>query len=228
MPRELIATGPGQTTLREYEEQPLGDTQIRIRSEFAAPKHGTESHGFSGDASLSQNYFDPEYRIFLHREKKQSLFPRPLGNMTVGTVVEVGSGVSKFKLGDRVYGHLPIRETHTVDQDGRWANGQKPLGTGVRESRIHRVPEGMSHQQVVSLDPALFALAAVRDANVRLGERVAVFGLGAIGLLIVQMARMSGGGVVFAVDPLANRRAMARDTELTGHSILQIATWVTR
>ena len=209
MPKELIATGPGQTPLREYEEPPLGDAQIRIRSEFAAPKHGTESHGFSGDASLSENYFDSEYRIMLPREKSQSLFPRPLGNMTVGTVVEAGSEVTKFKVGDRVYGHLPIRETHTVDQDGRGGKGPKSLGSGVQERRIHRVPEGMSPQQVVILDPAHFALAAVRDANVRLGERVAVFGLGAIGLLIVQMARMSGAGFVFAVDPLANRRALA-------------------
>ncbi len=208
MPRELIATGPGQTAFRNYDEPPLGDDQVRIRSEFAAPKHGTESHGFLGDTSLSQKSFDEQYRIFLPSEGKKAAFPRALGNMTVGVITEVGARVDRFTVGDRVYGHLPVRETHTVSQAGRWG-GTPPLGAGSRESAIHRLPDGLNPRQVVCLDPAHFALAGVRDANVRIGECVAVFGLGAIGLMIVQMAVLSGAQRVFAVDPLQRRRELA-------------------
>jgi len=35
-------------------------------------------------------------------------------------------------------------------------------------------------------------ISVVRDANIRLGERVALFGLGAIGFMVLQMARLSG------------------------------------
>ena len=42
MPRELVTVAPHTPGFREYAEPPLGDTQIRIRTEFAAPKHGTE------------------------------------------------------------------------------------------------------------------------------------------------------------------------------------------
>ncbi len=42
MPRELIAVAPRQPLIREYEEPPLPPQQVRIRSEFSAPKHGTE------------------------------------------------------------------------------------------------------------------------------------------------------------------------------------------
>jgi threonine dehydrogenase-like Zn-dependent dehydrogenase len=50
---------------------------------------------------------------------------------------------------------------------------------------------------------------AVRDAGIRLGDRVAVFGLGAIGLMAVQLARLAGAAQLIAVDPIAPRRALA-------------------
>jgi threonine dehydrogenase-like Zn-dependent dehydrogenase len=208
MPRELVLAAPGRVELREYSEPALGPGQLRIRTRFAAPKHGTESHAFRGDPTLAERIFDPEYRMFLPAPERRALFPRAVGNMAVGEVVEVARGVRGFAPGDAVYGHLPIRETHTVDP-AALRGKSVPLWSGARESRIHHLPEGMSPQQAVLLDPAHFALAAVRDAQVRIGERVAVFGLGAVGLLALQMARLSGAEAVFAVDPLASRRRMA-------------------
>ncbi|MCC6442855.1 MAG: hypothetical protein IT210_05285 [Armatimonadetes bacterium] len=103
-----------------------------------------------------------------------------LGNMTVGMVIETGNAVARYRAGGRVFGHFPIRETHTV-----------------AEGRIEAVaPEGMSPHASVCWDPAKFALGAVRDAHIRLGERVAVFGMGAIGLIALQMARLSGAAWV--------------------------------
>lgn len=58
-------------------------------------------------------------------------------------------------------------------------------------------------------DPCEFALGALRDGGVRIGDNVAVFGLGAIGLATVQLAKASGAGKVFALDPIASRRAVA-------------------
>ncbi len=75
---------------------------------------------------------------------------------------------------------------------------------GSRERQIHILPKTMSPQEAVCLDPAHFALAAVRDANVRIGTKVAIFGLGAIGLIAVQMVKLSGAELVFASDPLSN------------------------
>ena len=46
MPRALVAVAPRTTELVEYDEPPLGDRDVRIRREFAAPKHGTESHAY--------------------------------------------------------------------------------------------------------------------------------------------------------------------------------------
>jgi len=192
VPRELIATAPRTPVLREYEEPGLALTQVRIRTEFASPKHGTELVGYRDEPAAKQAY-EPVLGALMPipEEQARKAFPRPLGNMAVGLVTEVGGDVRRFKPGDRVFGHFPIRETLTVD-----------------ETHTDPLPEGLSPEAAVCLDPAVMALA-MRDASIRLGDRVAVFGLGAIGLMAVQLARLAGAAQVIAVDPIPTRREVA-------------------
>ena len=72
------------------------------------------------------------------------------------------------------------------------------------------MPEGMPWQSAVCLDPADFALAALRDAGLRLGDGVAIFGLGAIALVAVQLARLAGAGTIIGVDPDYQHQGVAR------------------
>ena len=192
MPRELIAVAPRTPQLREYDEPDLGPSEIRIRTELASPKHGTELVAYRNDPVASRPY-DPEWGAVMPRPPQEALasFPRSLGNMAVGTVTDVGPDVSRFHVGDRVFGHFPIRETQTVG-----------------ESHADLLPDGLSPEAALCLDPVVMALA-MRDAGIKLGDRVAVFGLGAIGLVAVQLARLAGAAEVIAVDPLANRRDLA-------------------
>jgi threonine dehydrogenase-like Zn-dependent dehydrogenase len=94
-------------------------------------------------------------------------------------------------VGDRVFGHWPIRETHTADE---WL--------------VDPMPPGLPDEAAVCLDPAVMAFP-IRDARVGLGDWVAVFGLGAIGLIAVQLATLAGASQVIAIDPLPERRARA-------------------
>src|SRR5918997_2918828 len=190
MPRELIALEPRKPVLREYEEPELGLREIRIRTEFASPKHGTEMVGYRNEPSAKRSY-DPEWGCMITHPGGEGPRNFPLGNMAVGGVTEVGPEVRRFEVGDRVFGHLPIRETHTVD-----------------EGAVDPVPGGLEPEAVVCLDPAVMALA-MRDASIRLGDQVAVFGLGAIGLMGVQLARIAGADRVIGVDPIEARRAVA-------------------
>jgi hypothetical protein len=66
----------------------------------------------------------------------------------------------------------------------------------------------MTPEAAVCLDPAVMAFA-MRDAGPRLGDTVAVFGLGAIGLMCLQLAKLGGAATVVGVDLLENRRALA-------------------
>src|ERR671921_2698829 len=141
MPRELIALEPRKPVLREYEEPELRLRQIRIRTEFASPKHGTEMVGYRDEPSARMAY-DPEWGCMVPNPADEGPRNFPLGNMAVGSVTEVGPEVTRFGVGDRVFGHLPIRETHTVDEEA-----------------VDPVPEGLEAEGVVCLDPAVMALA---------------------------------------------------------------------
>ena len=74
---------------------------------------------------------------------------------------------------------------------------------------LFEVPEGMSWKNALCFDPAQYALCGVRDGGVRIGDRVAVFGLGAIGAVAVQMAKAAGASFVAAIDPIPKRREAA-------------------
>ena len=195
MPLELIAVAPRKLELRSYEEPPLKPGQVRVKSCLCAEKHGTNLPGLKGVSPVGDRTYDAEAGIFMPVEPGKAWgtqFPRGVGNMAVGTVIEIAPGVKKLKVGDRVFGHLPVRETHTVE-----------------EARLHLAPEGVTDEELVCVDPVLVALLAVREGNVRLGDTAAVFGLGAIGLMAVQLARLSGVVKVIAIEPHENKRALA-------------------
>jgi threonine dehydrogenase-like Zn-dependent dehydrogenase len=209
MPRELVALAVRTPGFREYRDEPLAPGEIRVRTRYGAPKHGTELHMYRGDSPFGDSHWDPGERIFLPGASEQGGFPRPLGNIAVGEVVEVGPGVAAgadagtegVGVGDVVAGYGPLRETQ------RW-----PWGTPGPYPGVRRMPPGMSWQAAVCLDPVTVAFGGVRDGGVRIGDRVAVFGLGAIGLAAVQLSRVAGASFVVAVDPIDGRRAVARRT----------------
>lgn len=130
--------------------------------------------------------------LTLYRGDRNARFPMGLGNMCVGRIIDIGEGVKDLSIGDRVAGYGHLRETHT------WL-----------ANKAYRMSEGMTWKEAVCFDPAQFALSGIRDGQLRLGDRTAVFGLGAIGQMAVQMARMAGAVFVAAVDPIAIRREVA-------------------
>lgn len=130
--------------------------------------------------------------LTLYHGNRGAKFPMGLGNMCTGRVTEIGKGVEGFSLGERVAGYGHLRETHT------WP-----------AKNILKMNKRMSWKEAVCFDPAQFALAGIRDGHIRLGDKVAIFGLGAIGQMAVQMARMAGAIFVAAIDPIKIRREVA-------------------
>lgn len=205
MPREIIGTQPGRLVYQHYDEPALKAGQIRVKTQFAAPKHGTELHGFRAQPNQASTYYDEAYQCFLPASNPQE-GPRPPfrpGNMWVGRIVELGPEVKDWALGERVAGYGPLKETHVVQVDA-----QNVAGSGAINDLL-RVPEEMSWQAAVCYDPCQFALAGVRDSRLRLGDVCCVMGLGAIGLMAAQMARLQGARLVIVCDPIEKRRQIA-------------------
>src|SRR5262249_48967632 len=73
----------------------------------------------------------------------------------------------------------------------------------------HPLPASLDPERAALLGLAGTALQAVHDGHMKVGDHVTVFGLGVVGLFVVQLARTNGARRVDAVDPNANRRALA-------------------
>src|SRR5579883_417528 len=193
----LYVDQPEHVIIKEVDEPELSADEVRIRAEFAAIKHGTDFHIFSGTSPFQDRDFDLTQRLFVKRadeDVRDRHLHRFIGNTVVGVVSEVGPAVQEFRVGDRVYGYGPIC-TSVVK----------------RAAQLHPLPAAMSPTDALCLDPAYYAYVAVRDARPCVGDNVAVFGLGAIGLLVVQLLKLSGCLSIVAVDALEKRRQLAAD-----------------
>ena len=200
--KKLVATAPGVAEVIEYEDREIRENEVKVKVEFAAPKHGTELADFRGTTPFINGKFDEEWRIFRKREADE---PRgiefgelPLGNMFVGRIVEKGSKVTGYEIGDRVCSYGPIKETQIIN--------------AVDNYKLRKMPESASVKNAVCYDPAQFALSGIRDADVRPGDRIVVIGLGAIGLIALQFAVKIGAATVIGVDPIEKRRNIALKT----------------
>ena len=199
MPKQPLWVGVDEPMIwGEYEEPELKPDQVRLRSEFSAAKHGTDLAFLKG-YSAKRGRYDRDKKLFIPPDRapqpaanKPERKGSPVGNMTVGEVIEIGSEVTALAVGDRVCIPGGFRETHVCPAH-----------------RARKMPDGMSAKSAVCLDPADFALAAVRDGHVRVGDNVAVFGMGAIGLMAAQIAKVSGAAWVVAVEPMTSRREAA-------------------
>jgi S-(hydroxymethyl)glutathione dehydrogenase/alcohol dehydrogenase len=155
--------------------------------------------------------------------------PHLLGHEGCGEVLEVGEGVRHVKPGDRVVLHwrkgaglesvTPVYESKIGNVNAGWVTTFNEFAV-VSENRVTAIP--------ADLDPAIAALFGcavttgfgVVNTNARLaiGESIAVFGAGGIGLNIVQGAALAGGNPIIALDRFDNRLDLARSLGAT-HAI---------
>ncbi len=139
--------------------------------------------------------------------------PVVMGHEFAGVIDSVGAGVGGLSPGDRV-----VSETHAYVcgecvycRSGIYNLCPKRKGFGygingaftelvrVRKDIIHKLPDGISIQEAALLEPTSVALNALtRNSRVLPGDSVLIIGPGPIGLLCLQVARLSGGRVTVA------------------------------
>jgi 2-desacetyl-2-hydroxyethyl bacteriochlorophyllide A dehydrogenase len=196
MPRELLLTAPRTLALAAYDERPPAAGELRADAVVSGISLGTELALYRGESPFARKRFDLGLRLFV--DDDAGTYPSGLGYEWVGVVRDAGPGATSLRAGQRIHVALPHRETHTFAAEGATA----PPWTAL--------PDELDDDRATLLQSAAIALQAVRDARISPGDRIAVFGLGAFGLLATQLARLDGAGFVAAVDPVAARRALAQ------------------
>lgn len=127
--------------------------------------------------------------------------PVALGYSNVGTVIEVGKGVTGFKAGDRVV-----------------SNGYHAEVVCVGANLCAKIPDQVSDENAVFTVVSSIALEGVRLIQPTLGENIAVIGLGLIGLLTVQILKANGCRVI-GFDFDTRKVELARSYGIEAHDI---------
>ncbi|MEH3130841.1 MAG: alcohol dehydrogenase catalytic domain-containing protein [Mycolicibacterium neoaurum] len=153
--------------------------------------------------------------------------PVALGHEAIGTVVETGSEVAGFAVGDRVLvssvagcGQCPGCATRDpircvlgpqIFGSGALGGAQSDLlAVPAADFQLLKMPEGISTEQALLLtDNLATGWAAALRADIPVGGTVAVIGLGAVGMCALRSALTLGAATVYAVDPVQARRDRA-------------------
>ncbi len=149
--------------------------------------------------------------------------PAGVGHEFSGIVRKVGSAVGKVQVGDRVCvnpllscGRCAACRRGMPQRCDQMTFIHRAGGSGFAEyvlrdeDWVYPLPESLSFEEGTMIETLSVALHAVNQVPLAAGSRVAIFGVGPVGLLVLQVARITGAGQVFAVDLQDHRLEMAR------------------
>lgn len=192
--RALVSRRSGEFALEDVHTAPLTESTIAVRTSWSGVSIGTELAVLSGRLDWGP-------------------FPMTTGYMSAGTVAHVGSAVSGFSVGDRVYCRQNA-ELVSVDT-GETINPAKGLHCSMAvldPSGTHGAdltPDGVSDEVASMFVVPAVGLYGVDMAGVGVGQTVVVIGVGMVGLGVVG-ACASRGARVIAVDVRSSPLEVAR------------------
>ena len=149
------------------------------------------------------------------------------GHEIVGFVEEVGKGVKKFSKGQRA-GIQPLWNTcgyceyclsgrehlcMTQDATGESVDGGFAQYIKIPEAHTYAVPDNLDVVEAAPLFcPGVTAYRGIRRTGLTFGQKIAIFGIGGVGHLSVQFAKLAGAEVI-AVDTGEAQRELAKEFE---------------
>ena len=219
--KALVFHGPGAKSWEEVPDPAIQAATDCIVKVEATTICGTDLHILKGDV--------PEVAL-----------GRVLGHEAVGTVVEIGAGVTNFAVGDRVIvSCITSCGTCSYCRKGLpshcqavggigWILGHLIDGTQAEYVRIpfantslYHLPDGVTPEQglfISDILPTGYEIG-VRDGGVRPGDVVAVVGAGPVGLAAMMTAGLHGASRVIALDVDDNRLVLAKQDFGATHTV---------
>ncbi|MDA8407839.1 MAG: bi-domain-containing oxidoreductase [Deltaproteobacteria bacterium] len=211
MKQVLQNLGDGRAELAEVPAPKVRQGHLLIKTVASLVSSGTERSVVElGQASLFQKARRQPEKVLqvLEKIKKEGLFqtidavrekldhPIIMGYSNVGIVVEKGTGVNAFKVGDRVVSNGPHADIVLVPKN-----------------LCAKIPETVSDEDAAFTVLGAIGLQGIRLANPTLGENFVVTGLGLIGLISAQILKANGCRVL-GVDLDPGKIAMAESLNI--------------
>jgi 2-desacetyl-2-hydroxyethyl bacteriochlorophyllide A dehydrogenase len=182
-------TAPHAADVHPLDEPPLEPGQVRVRTIYSGISAGTELTAYRGSNPYLTKRWDESSRMFVEGEHSFEYPVEGWGYEEVGRISEVADDVDGVVVGDVIF--------------GTWGHKSSArLSAEYAGKRI--MPPGADPIIGIFAHIGAIALNSVLDANIHVGENVAVFGQGVPGQIVAQLARLNGAEVI-AVDAIAAR-----------------------
>src|SRR5689334_21152116 len=174
--------------------------------------------------------------VHIWREEYPVARGRIVGHEPVGVIHELGDAVEGYSVGERVLvgaitpcGSCFYCQSHSESQCaghedhwemiGGWRLGNSIDGVQAdwfrvpyAQANLAKIPDDLSDEQCLLLaDIASTGISAAESAEVRIGQTVAVFAQGPIGLCATAGARLKGAALIIGVDAIEGRLHLARE-----------------
>ena len=200
--RAAVYKGEQVLQVEELPDPTPGPNQVVMRVKYSAIC-GTDVHAFMYDLAQSGAVMGHEY---------------------TGVIVDVGPGVDRWRVGDRVVGgggHPPPGGGSATRANPRFnyrtmgfQQNTRPRGYAefvlLDEWEPTLVPDDVTDEQAALCEPCAVTVHAVRLSDIKLGDSALVLGAGPIGLLCMQTARAAGATTVIVSEPAPGRAEAAR------------------
>ncbi len=178
----IVFTGKEQVELQHTPVAPPGPGEVLVRTTVSLVSTGTECICYA-------RLIEPDTGW-----DRMVRYPFPAGYSHVGVVAAVGEGVTELQPDMHVASHHPHRQFVCAPQE-----------------RFFPLPDGISDDEGTFYALTTVVQNGIRRAEHELGDVVVVVGLGVLGQLVVQYARLAGAWEVIAIDLSPRRLQMAAE-----------------
>ena len=181
----------------------LGEVVIKV---MACGICGTDVHIFHGDEGAAPT---PAGTV--------------LGHEFAGVVEAIGDGVKGVAVGDRVCvdpNKLCNECYYCKSGIGHFCEDMIGIGTTVNggfseycvvpESQVYKIADTTTFEMAAMTEPVACCVHGIDMCNISCGDTVAVIGGGMIGLIMLQLAKISGAGKLILIEPVEEKREMAK------------------
>ena len=181
----------------------IGEDEVLVKIS-ACGVCGTDLHIYSGDEGAAT--VTP---------------PRILGHEFSGVICEVGKKTGSLKIGDRVcvdpndmcgkcY-YCQSGKAHFCENMigyGTTVNGGFAQYCMVRGKQVYKIADSLSLEEAAMTEPVACCLHGMDLTGIKTGDTVMVIGGGSIGLIMLQLARISGASTLILVEPVDSKREL--------------------
>lgn len=203
--KSAVFYGKHDLRIQEIEKPVIKEDEVLLKV-MACGICGTDVHIFHGDEGAAAT---PSGTV--------------LGHEFSGVIEEVGSAVKGFKVGDRVcvdpnklcnecyycksgLGHF----CESMIGIGTTVNGGFSEYCAVPQSQLYKIGENTTYEMAAMTEPVACCVHGIDMCEISCGDTVAVIGGGMIGMIMLQLAKISGASRLIMIEPVAEKREIAK------------------